>query len=156
MHRIEAAARGGALKRAISIGWRVHAVVALALIPPLVEIASFTHVERWLVRIGRDRIASAPEDEIAAEWVDRMLRPLPPPWRHTCLRRAAVIYYLLRANGRSVDLCIGVRRDATGVLLAHAWLMRDGVVYLEPKAAIENVPEYTMIARFPPMKAGTA
>ncbi len=91
----------------------------------------------------------APRDADAAWWVDRALGRLPPPWNGTCLRRAAVLYYLLRAAGRAVEICIGVRRDENGTLLAHAWLLLDGTLYLEPVTTQDEVSQFTLIARFP-------
>lgn len=95
------------------------------------------------------RTARAPADHTAALWVDEFLSRLPRPWTRTCLRRAAVLYYLLRSAGRTVDLCIGVRRDEHGELLAHAWLLCEGVLYLEPAGTTEVVADYTLIAQFP-------
>ena len=86
---------------------------------------------------------------LAAQYVDRLLLPLPGPWRWTCLRRAAVIYHLLRSAGRNAELCIGVRREHDGSLHAHAWLLRDGALYLEPGRLPERVADFTVIARFP-------
>jgi len=48
-----------------------------------------------------------------------------------------------------VSLCIGVRRDEHGELLAHAWLLRDGDIYVEPTGTSEVVSDYTLIAQFP-------
>jgi hypothetical protein len=48
-----------------------------------------------------------------------------------------------------VSLCIGVRRDEHGELLAHAWLVRDGAIYVEPTGTSEVVSAYTLIAQFP-------
>jgi hypothetical protein len=79
--------------------------------------------------------------------VGQVLRRLPPPWRYTCLRRSVVLYHLLRRAGRRVSLHIGVRKDANGALAAHAWLVRDGVPYLEPDPAHSTA--YAEIARFP-------
>jgi hypothetical protein len=149
VRRGKTAPRGGALSAAIPIGWRLRAIAAAAIIPPLLEIASFARVERLLRSVARMRSSSAPDDKDSAWWVDRALSRLPAPWKRTCLRRAAVLYYLLRSSGRSVDLCIGVRRDEHGELLAHAWLVRDGALYLEPPSTTEVVADYTMIAQFP-------
>jgi hypothetical protein len=99
---------------------------------------------------------SAPDDRTSSLWVDQFLSRLPPPWKRTCLRRAAVLYYLLRSAGRMVDLCIGVKRDGHGELLAHAWLVRDGALYMEPSSTTEVVSEYTLIAQFPDSSAHPA
>ena len=94
-------------------------------------------------------MSRAPDDLVAARWVDGFLSRLRGPWQFTCLRRAAVLYYLLRSAGRAVDLCIGVRRDEGGVLHAHAWLLRDGALYLESARSSERVADFSVIARFP-------
>ena len=67
-----------------------------------------------------------------------------------------MLYYLLRSSGRTVNLCIGVRRDEHGELLAHAWLVRDGSIYVEPTSTSEVVSEYTLIAQFPDTTAHRA
>jgi hypothetical protein len=149
VHGIEARECGGALSAAIPFGWRVRAIAAAAFIPPLLELLSLTRLERVLAFSARPRMTNVPDDHIAAQWVDDTLARLPRPWTRTCLRRAAVLYYLERAAGRIVDLCIGVRRDEHGVLLAHAWLLRDGELYLEPDSTSTQIPRYSLIARFP-------
>ena len=131
------------------MGWRLRAVAASAIVPPLLEIASFARIERVLTVAARLGTTRAPDDVTAARWVDRALSGRRAPWSFTCLRRASVLYYLLRSAGREVDLCIGVRRDNQGVLHAHAWLVCDGAVYLESEQARERVTDFSVIARFP-------
>lgn len=97
----------------------------------------------------RSRDAVAFDPSAAARYVDRFLAPLPTPWRLTCLRRAAVLYFLLRRAGILVELCVGVRRGDGQPLRAHAWLLRDGAVFLESGPAAERVADYREIARFP-------
>jgi hypothetical protein len=93
------------------------------------------------------------EDAALASWVDGVLRRLPWPWRYTCLKRAAVLYHLLRRAGRPLQLVIGVRRGPDGKLGAHAWLVRDQRVYLESEP--EAPTAHTVIAVFPdPTTAG--
>ena len=87
------------------------------------------------------------DDSALAEWVSRVLYRLPPPWRHTCLKRASVLYHLLRKAGRPVELVIGVKHDAEGAVTAHAWLVRDGEPYLENDP--EHPSRFEEIARFP-------
>ncbi|MEP6732390.1 MAG: lasso peptide biosynthesis B2 protein [bacterium] len=149
MRRREAAPHGGTLSAAVPLAWRLRAITAAAVIPPLLEVMSLARLERILRSIARVQLTSAPSDAASAWWVDHNLDRWPGPWRRTCLRRAAVLYYLLRSSGRAVELCIGVRRDEHGELLAHAWLLRDGALYVEPSTTTEVVSEYTMIARFP-------
>lgn len=92
--------------------------------------------------------ANAEVDDLElAGLVSRVLWRLPRPWRHTCLRRAVVLYYLLRKAGRPVELVIGVKHDPEGAVSAHAWLVRDGKPYLEND--LEHPSRFNEIARFP-------
>jgi hypothetical protein len=127
----------------------VRALAASAVIPPLLEVMSFARIERWLTAAARLPAGSAPDDATAARFVDRTVARLPSPWAHTCLRRATVLYFLLRSDGRPVELCIGVRRNERGALGAHAWLYRDGELYLENAGSSERISDYSIIARFP-------
>ena len=131
----------------------MRALTAVAIVPPLLEIVSFAVVERMLMFAARVHARNGPEDGDAARWVDAWLARLPRPWTYSCLRRATVLYYLLRSAGQPVSLCIGVRRDAGGILRAHAWLVRDGAPYLEPARSGERVAEFKEIARFPQTSA---
>jgi hypothetical protein len=112
-------------------------------LPPLVHVAPVDRINRWITgganRPDDDRV----DDRALADWVDRVLTRLPPPWKRTCLKRALVMHYLIHCAGRESDLRIGVRRDDTGALVAHAWLTRRGVAYLEPLA--NNVATYSVV-----------
>ncbi len=132
----------------LSLAWRLRAAAAALVIAPLVGATSFARLASRLGRVPSwGRVSGAPDDASLARWVDGVLRRLPRPWRRTCLKRAAVLYHLLRRAGRPVEMWIGVRRDVGGAFAAHAWLMRDGVPYLEP--ATDAVPLHAVIARFP-------
>jgi hypothetical protein len=137
----------------LPLQWRVKALFVVLLVPPLVYFVSFSRLARWL---GGDQPGPADEsldDAMLARWVDRLLRHLPGPWHRTCLKRAAVLYYLLRRGGRSVELLIGVQRE-NSALGAHAWLVRGGEPYLESHP--EHARSHTVIARFPEAQAAAA
>ena len=126
--------------------WKVRTVVAALTLPPLVSVVSFARLARWVGGRRPAQVPAPPEADLA-EWTEALLRRLPPPWRYTCLRRGIVLYYLLRKSGREATLRIGVRRDAAGQFVAHAWLTRRGALLLEPAS---NQPEqYRVIASFP-------
>jgi len=111
---------------------------------------SFARLVGWLEGRGHPAPDAALDDVTLARWVDRLLRRLPGPWHRTCLKRAAVLYHLLRRAGRPVELCIGVNRNrgpAKSDLAAHAWLVRAGEPYLE--AHPEHALSHVVIARFP-------
>jgi len=127
--------------------WRLRAVAAVAVVPPLLYVVSFSRLARWLSRPLAQSQASDLDDASLARWVDRLLRHLPNPWRRTCLKRSAILYQLLRRAGRPVELWIGVHKTGTSPLAAHAWLVRGGEPYLESHP--EHPRTHTVIARFP-------
>jgi hypothetical protein len=131
------------------LSWRLHASAAAFALPVLMELTSFGRLERRLTALASRRLRRIPDDRVAARWVDDALYGRPHPWTRTCLRRATVLYYLLRRGGRNVELCIGVRRDEQGELKAHAWLLHEGMPYLEPMITRDEVSSYGTIARFP-------
>jgi len=131
----------------LPLGWRLRATAAVVVVPPLLYLVSFSRLAGWL---GGNRLgppADGLDDESLASWVDRLLRRLPGPWHRTCLKRATVLFLLLRRAGRPVDLCIGVQRNGPAPLGAHAWLVRAGEPYLE--SLPEDARRHTVIARFP-------
>jgi hypothetical protein len=122
------------------------------VLPPLVSLVSLERIARLAGAAGAPRSRGAPDDDVLAAYVSQLLYRLPPPWRHTCLKRGVVLYWLLRRAGRPVALHIGVRRDGAGALAAHAWLVKDGAPYLEQDPA--HSARFTEIARFPSPAAG--
>lgn len=131
----------------LPLGWRLRATAMVLIVPPLLYIVSFSRLAGWLGGSSLRTPASDLDDASLARWVDRLLRNLPVPWRRTCLKRAAVLYYLLRRAGRPVELLIGVHKNGRSPLAAHAWLERGGTPYLEPHT--EHPESHTVIARFP-------
>jgi hypothetical protein len=136
--------------RRLTPRWRLRATGAALLLPPLIHLVSLERIAAW---IGRSQAAGSDpsvDDAALAEWVDRVLSRLPPPWKHTCLRRALVLHYLLHRAGRPAGLRIGVRRDENQALAAHAWLVNQGEQpYLEPNH--EHAESYQVLAAFPPI-----
>lgn len=133
------------MSRDLSRAVRLRALLAAAVLPPLLSIVS---LQRLALYLGRPHEGGRGFDDSAlAAWVDGLLYRLPGPWRRTCLKRAAVLYHLLRGAGRSVELRIGVRRDEAGSLAAHAWLTRSTEPYLEPEP--EAPGRHSVIATFP-------
>lgn len=135
------------MSSSLPLALKGRALIAAAVIPPLLSIVSFGRLCAWLERSRRPAMASSIDPAELAAWVDRLLYALPGPWRHTCLKRAAILYHLLRRAGLPVELCIGVRREPAGPLTAHAWLIREGAPYLERAASPSET--HTLIARFP-------
>ncbi len=124
---------------------RLRALLTAVIVPPLLSVISLQRLAGYL---GRSGLAHAGfDDGTLAAWVDALLYRMPGPWRRTCLKRAAVLYHLLRGAGRAVELRIGVRRDAEGRLAAHAWLTRAMEPYLEPEPDAPAL--HTVIATFP-------
>ena len=116
-------------------------------LPPLVHLVPLNRLAGWIAH-RRKRLPDGSVDDAAlADWVDRVLRRLPPPWHHTCLKRALVLHYLIHRAGRTTELRIGVRRDEHDALAAHAWLARDDTPYLE--SGTNRVDSYQLLTAFP-------
>lgn len=156
------------MKTVLPLKWRLAAMRDVLVVPVALRYMSFARVARWLggprnrpTVLPSYRISAVPTlrasiltsnrptivDSELADWVDRLLFALPGLWKHTCLKRASVLYHLLRRDGREVELCIGVKRDSAGALTAHAWLVRDGIPYLESN--LEGAESYQLLTRFP-------
>lgn len=135
--------------RRLTPGWRLRATWAALWWPPLLHLVSLTRLARWAGGRRTRPEAHEVDDPALAEWVDRVLDVLPWPWRRTCLKRGLAIFALLARAGRPAELRVGVRRDATGALVAHAWLVRGGVPILEP--GIEPLDDLREISRFGPV-----
>jgi len=134
--------------RRLTPRWRICATLAVLVLPPLVHLLSLDRIVGWIERSTRRRSADPTVDDAAlAEWVDRVLARLPPPWKRTCLKRAIVLHYMIRRAGRSAELRIGVRRDEHSALAAHAWLVRNDEPYLEEGA--DHLAAYQVLAAFP-------
>ena len=138
----------------LPIGWRLRATAAVLVVPPLLHLISFSRLASWLGGPSPGRPDEGLDDLTLARWVDRLLRNLPGPWHRTCLKRAAVLYHVLRRAGRPVELWIGVHKTGPAPLGAHAWLVREGAPYLETHA--EHALQQTVIARFPETHPATA
>jgi hypothetical protein len=123
--------------------WRLRATCAAVTLPPLVHLVAVDRINRWITGGTRRLDNYGVDDRALADWVDRVLTRLPRPWKRTCLKRALVMHYLIHRAGRESELRIGVRRDDTGALVAHAWLTRRGAAYLEPLA--NNVATYSVV-----------
>jgi hypothetical protein len=134
--------------RRLTPAWRLRATLAAIALPPLVHLVSMVRLGGWIESSPRPAAPDPTVDDPAlSEWVDRVLRKLPWPWRHTCLKRAVTLHYLLHRAGRPVELVIGVRRDEHAALAAHAWLARAGEPYLERGAA--ELASYQVLTSFP-------
>lgn len=105
---------------------RIEAITLCLLVPPALELVSARRVFGAVSRIGK-RKGESTRPESLAQVVDFILGRLPWIWRRTCLRRATVLAALLRREGYQAEVVIGVRRDESGTLEAHAWIRCDGV-----------------------------
>ncbi|MBC2711366.1 MAG: lasso peptide biosynthesis B2 protein [Desulfosarcina sp.] len=75
-------------------------------------------------------------------------------YRMNCLKRALVIFRVLRLYGIDVQICMGVRKDHLSPavdpdthLQGHAWLMVDDKLFLEDSRSMTTT--YTPVFSFP-------
>jgi Transglutaminase-like superfamily len=114
---------------------KLEIVATCALVPCALELFSAKRSFAWLARTPAAGESVAPT--LLAYHVDRILHRAPWIWHHSCLRRAAVLAFLLRRGGHEAHVVIGVRRTLAGALEAHAWLACDGRdPFLEPSDSI--------------------
>lgn len=114
---------------------KVEIVTACVAVPCALELLSANRSFAWLARVPAGGESVAPAQ--LAFHVDRILHRGRWIWRHSCLRRAAVLAFLLRRGGHNASVVIGVRRSGAGTLEAHAWLSCDGrEPFLEPADSI--------------------
>ena len=133
------------MRVSLSWPWRLLVCLLVWTVPPLLHVVSIDRLAS-MVRSGR-AARTHPPDTVLADAVDWWLNRLPWPWRTTCLKRAAIMYALLRRTGVDVELRVGVKRQPDRSFAAHAWLMRDGHAYLEHQAS--TYQSFQVIAAFP-------
>ena len=116
--------------------------LALLLTPPVaVSLRAFglRRTQAWMARrpvpsrLPPDPAAAAARAREVARAVG--LAGAHGPVRVSCLRRALLAWWLLRREGITVAIRIGVRRDAAA-LAAHAWIEHEGVSVGDLPAAI--------------------
>lgn len=114
----------------LPVRWKARVFPLVLLVPPLVHVVPVHRMAKKLA--ARDPAYASPPIDALAHRVDTWLRRLPWLWRSTCLKRALILFALLRRSGEPVQLHIGVKREPDKSFAAHAWLVRDGQPYLEP------------------------
>lgn len=116
---------------------KLEILTACAAVPCALELFQADRAFSWLAHVPAGGEPVSPT--LLAFHVDRILRRGKGIWRHSCLRRAAVLALLLRRSGHDAHVVIGVRRGASGVLEAHAWIACDGrEPFLEPPESIAS------------------
>ena len=80
----------------------------------------------WCGGIGRSG-AETPREELPEEYVLAVKRAVEcaakrTPWESACLVRALTAKKLLNRRGLPCTLYMGVARDDSGAMIAHAWL----------------------------------
>src|SRR5262245_18715218 len=113
---------------------RLRTLAAALLLTPVVAVSlralGLRRTQAW---IARRPVPSRPPPDPAtaaarARQVARAvgLAAAHGPVRASCLRRSLLAWWLLRCEGLTVAIRIGVRRDAAA-LAAHAWIEHEGV-----------------------------
>jgi hypothetical protein len=108
-----------------------------------------------LLRLCAWRAPRPPDDEaLVVACVDRVLGRHPGSGRSPCLKRSLVLYRYLGARATDLEFCLGIRYAGApdpghGIrrLDGHAWLLRNGVPYLEPNQ--RGVERFRVIYRYP-------
>jgi hypothetical protein len=109
--------------------------VVVSMLPVLIRACSVP----GLLRLCALRAPRPPDDEaLVVACVNRVLGRHPALPRSPCLKRSLTLYRFLGAAAADLQFCLGVRyaepphRERRSLRLSgHAWLLRNGVPYLE-------------------------
>jgi hypothetical protein len=117
------------VRRLVSLPRAERRMLLPALLTVLsMRIATYLTPTRWLLRrvLGRQPTRTAGhglEPLLVGRAVRRAARLVP---HATCLPQALATLWLMAGQGHTGQLRIGVRREQTGDLLAHAWVEHEG------------------------------
>jgi len=105
-------------------------MASLAAAHGSLALVGYLRTRHWVERLtdgGALRAATA-EDLVAARRLARLaaIAGRRGPVQATCLRQALVLHGWLRRRGLNPQLVIGVRRDGSEALDAHAWVELEG------------------------------
>ena len=108
----------------------LHALALLSVIRLGLERLSFQNLRRWLARLPlNSRQSASPVAIETIVWAVEAASRLQPRGVK-CLARALATQYLLAVNGYVAQLRIGVTKEASGNLEAHAWVEYQGKVII--------------------------
>lgn len=112
----------------------VEAFIYLGLARAALLIIPFKHIAPHLGQQVRDdhiRILDEPSSTVARQvgWaVDVM--SYHTPWESACLAQAIAGKFMLKRRGLTSLLYLGMKKDDTGTLTAHAWLQNGDAILL--------------------------
>lgn len=102
----------------------------------------FRYVCRWLARLATpknvQRNKQYPQERLI--WAVESVSPYVPD--ATCLTRALTLQVLFARAGSHSDLCIGVAKNASGKLEAHAWLTQHERILI---GALPDLERYILL-----------
>jgi hypothetical protein len=140
--------------------WWLMARIAgvVTVLPILIRVCS---VPRLLQLCGFHAPCPPDDEALVLTCVNRVLRRHPAFARNPCLKRSLTLYRFLGASATNLQICLGVRyaeppragRRARR-LAGHAWLVRNGVPYLE--FARPDGEDFRVIYRHPTRVRGVA
>lgn len=105
------------------------------------SLVHFTRTKRLLDRLQKRPIPRLVAKQQRSRRIARMVEVashMIPGGRH-CLTRAMVLELFLRRRGYDAEVKIGVARDESGKLIAHAWLHCEGAVLIGSHGAANYV-----------------
>lgn len=129
------------LKLALDVGPTVAFYqIGLAILP-------FATLARMSLRAGTGRTSDVrPSPDRLAKAVSTASSLL--PWKSTCLGRSLATTALLRRHAFAASLKLGVARDETNDIAAHAWVEVDGTVLRDDDAVrYEPLPDVESLIR---------
>lgn len=138
----------------------IRIVLLIAVLPLLIRLLTLPQLMNVLTRrSSRLRVHWNKEDyrEKIVSFTDSILSRGFWIFRNTCLKRSLVLYHFLHPVVADISICFGVRlqkdfpgQDREKGFEGHAWLLRNGEIFLEMNRDIPKT--YTVTYCFPEEK----
>lgn len=119
---------------------------AAALLPATLLLQTTLPFKRWrpLLTRGQPVLPRRSSPAAIAQAVDRARRGMPGVYK--CLPVAYTGHLLLHRNGHPSHVQVGVSRDESGKVEAHAWVECEG------RVLIGDLPDLSRFVAFPPLR----
>jgi hypothetical protein len=118
----------------------INTLILLGFVNLGLWLLPFSTLRQILERIGQPNFKASQPSVHKIIWAVNVSTNFIPGAK--CLARALTCQVLMNQRGDSPQLCIGVAKDETGKLKAHAWLEHQGKIVI---GYLSNLSTYTKL-----------